>query len=305
MKKLGLSIAIATAFVAAPALALDDYATAQPAFVVPSAMFNATQTTAVGITNHSTVSVAVYWSFHNVNSEHVTDGTICLTAKDFQSFAWNADSAGVGLADVPGYLVFAAGTGNPVADATTGACTSMTGVIDTINPAALISANAFQINTTNKDVAVTPVVPLSAADFRGTAGLSSLGANDLIGAAAAGDFTTAGTLSLRYYRPATGSTTIYIWSANDVKGDYTVNAYDNQQNRKSVQLVLPNKELNLIDPSKIVGMPSSFVDGFIEWTPSRTALPTTNPDAYRGIFSYSVVSDSTFGAVQTLLNASF
>ena len=325
MKKLGLSVAIAAAFVAAPAFALDNYAVASPAFVVPAAMYNASQFTAVGITNHSTASVAVYWSFHNVNSEHVTDGTLCLTGKDFQGFAWNEVTAGTGLADVPGYLLFGVGTGQPKADKN-GACTDLAGVSDIINHTTLpkdyipgqISANAFQVNSANKDVAVTPVVPLGADDFVKDAGLSTLNADSLRKAkyAAQLNATTASpagegkTLSLRYYRPTSGGTTIYIWSPNSIKGDYTANAYDDQQNRKSIQLPLPNKELNLVDPNKIVGMPSNFVDGFIEWTPSKTVAQCTDVKGttacdYNGIFSYSVVSDSNFGAVQTLLNAVF
>ena len=116
---------------------------------------------------------------------------------------------------------------------------------------------------------------------------------------------------------ANGDTTeIVVWSAEDIGGAYTVNLYDDEQNRKSVNLVLPNAEQNTIDPSTITGRPASFVNGFIEWrTPDDDSNNDgandanddyiDNGDDGNGIVSYSVVHSVAFGARQTILNAHF
>ncbi len=319
MKKLGLSVAIAAAFAAGSVHAYDGLAEASPGLVVPVAYYDASSATAVGIINHSTANVAVFWSFHDQDSNHVTDGTFCMTGKDFFPFIWNEATAGSGLSAKQGYLVFGVGSGVPsVSDKVGGACASMSGVSDTLDSNAKISGSAFQVLSSTSDVSVTPVFPLVAADFARGAGLSTLNSQSIIGLAASPNQVSAGVnFSLRYVTSTSGNdtSTIYIWSPNSVKGQYTVNAYDNQQNRKSVNLDLPNRELNIVNPAKIVGMPTSFTDGFIEWTPpvststaEVTGLPGCTDTAgcnYAGIVSYTVVNSKAFGAVQTMLNATF
>jgi len=87
-----------------------------------------------------------------------------------------------------------------------------------------------------------------------------------------------------------------VWSTGDQKGSHTVNMFNDQQNRKSVNFDLAFEELDWFDPSTISGRPANFVDGFIEWD-AATAFGATNAS----VFSYSVINAPVFGAAQTVL----
>ena len=57
----------------------------------------------------SSTSSRLHWRFYNVNSQHVLDGTINVTANDFVRFDWCSTVAASGLPQLngqPGYLVF-------------------------------------------------------------------------------------------------------------------------------------------------------------------------------------------------------
>jgi len=277
--------------------------------VVPNVIHNgAADTTAVGLINQTATVVPVFWTFFNQDSGHVTDGCFPMTPKDFQPFVWSAQS-GLGLEGVRGYLVFAVGV--------TGATTTVANACQAANSAAqgagLISANAFQVDLANKDVAFVPVID---GDLTITGDLSTMGPTNLTAVAGAfnGAAGATNTLSMRYFVDNTlnggNETRIVVWSTGDQRGTHTVNMYDDAQNRKSVNFEMKFAELDFFNPETIPGRPAAFVDGFIEWAPFAVApadFPGTagNELAVAGgsVFSYSLINAPAFGAVQSVLGA--
>lgn len=249
--------------------------------VVPNVIHNGlADTTAVGLINQSGATKAVFWTFFDQDSKHVTDGCFTMTDKDYQPFVW-ANESGLGLEGKRGYLVFSVG-GASCADSAPG-----TGAI---------AAHAFQVTTASKDVAYTPVID-GTLTFASGANLKTLGAASLTavgGAAPVGDV-----LNMRYYLQDGAKTNIVVWSTGNQKGSHTVDIFDDKQNRKSVNFDLAKEELDWFDPSTIAGRPANFVDGFIEWD---TANATATTGGLAGsVFSYSVIDAPAFGAVQTVL----
>ena len=100
-----------------------------------------------------------------------------------------------------------------------------------------------------------------------------------------------------------------VWSTGNHSGTHTVNIYDDKQNRKSVNFKLVKAELDWFDPETIAGLPATFNDGFIEWTPGTAVTDSTatlgTPLATLGgsVFTYSAISSAAFGAVQTVLGS--
>lgn len=257
--------------------------------VVPNVIHNGlADTTAVGLINQSGATKAVYWTFFDQNSKHVTDGCFTMTDKDYQPFVW-ANESGVGLEGERGYLVFALGSGATCSVPGTPATSLATGATAAGDQ---LAAHAFQVTTATKDVAYTPVIdgPLTIAGSDLTQlGATSLSAVD--GAAPVGDV-----LNMRYYLQDGAKTNIVVWSTGDQSGSHTVNIYDDKQGRKSVNFDLAKAELDWFDPSTISGRPASYVDGFIEWNTANAASTLAG-----SVFSYSVIDAPAFGAVQTVL----
>lgn len=283
-------------------------------FVVPNVIHNgATDTTAVGIINQSSGTRALYWVFFDQNSQHITDGCFAMTSKDYQGFVWSAMS-GAGLEGKRGYLVFAAGATGAVPQTACAAAATL--APSAAAPADVdFAANAFQVNVAAQDVAFVPVIDgdLTIAGDLTTMGAASLTA--VAGAATkAAGATVTPTFSMRYYIDGVvnsgNDTRIVVWSTGDQRGTHTVNAYDDAQNRKSVNFPLAFAELDWFDPETIAGMPATHKDGFIEWNPGL-AIPAGFPGAagtdlftFGGaIFTYSLISAPAFGAVQTVLGA--
>ncbi|MBO9677046.1 MAG: hypothetical protein J7556_02360 [Acidovorax sp.] len=280
--------------------------------VVPNVVHNTiTDTTAVGFVNQSAGTIGVFWTFFDQNSNHVTDGCFPMTSKQYKPFIWSQES-GVGMEGKRGYLVFAVGA-NTAAASTAAACAASNATAQ--GSGAVLAASAFQVNTAAQDVAFVPVIdgPLTI-DLTGAAGgtsLSDMGPDSLTAVAGAA-LVTGNTFSLRYgVDGAVNSgvdTRIAVWSLGDQRGTHTVNMYDDQQNRKSVNFALKEAELSWFDPETIVGRPASFRDGFIEWKPSITPadFPGTAPLSgvtTRGVFAYSTIIAPAFGAVQSILGA--
>ncbi|KAB2894847.1 MAG: hypothetical protein F9K35_16165 [Burkholderiaceae bacterium] len=274
--------------------------------VVPNVVHNTvTDTTAVGFVNQSAGTIGVFWTFFDQNSNHVTDGCFPMTSKQYKPFIWSQES-GVGLEGKRGYLVFAVGA-NTAASSTAAACAASNATAQ--GTGAVLAASAFQVNTAAQDVAFVPVIdgPLTI-----TSNLSTMGPNDLT--AVAGAAPVGNTFSLRYGVDGTVNsgvdTRIAVWSLGDQRGTHTVNMYDDQQNRKSVNFELKEAELSWFDPETISGRPASFRDGFIEWNsgvvpadfPGSTALGSLAPTT-RGVFAYSTIIAPAFGAVQSILGA--
>lgn len=291
MKKFAMAAVAAAAMTAGVAQAYTA-GTFSNGVVVPNVIHNgATDTTAVGLVNQSGVTKAVFWTFFDQDSKHVTDGCFTMTDKDYHPFVW-VNEAGGSTAGKRGYLVFSLGAGATCATvAPTAAATD------------LLAAHAFQVNTAAQDVAYTPVIDGPLTYAAGTADLTVLGAASLEKVAGAaqtvpGAGEVGAKFSMRYFLDNGAATNIVVWSTGDQKGSHTVNIFDDKQNRKSVNFDLKFEELDWFDPAPIVGRPANFTDGFIDWD---AALVAGFPVAGASVFSYSVISAPAFGAVQTVL----
>lgn len=277
--------------------------------LVPNVVHNgAGDTTAVGlVTSGCGVDlVDVYWTFFDNNSKHITDGRITMTNNDVYAFVWAAES-GLGLEGTHGYLTF-------FVDATGDG-----GLTPPDVPAAqCLAGEAFHVVASDNDVAYVPVWPVHPVNLAagqiadltmldGTTIVTLLeGAQDVRGPGGND------TLVMRYSISSGDTTDIVVWSAESIGGPgkvYTVNMYDDEQNRRSVNFQLPNEEQNIIDPSTITGRPAEFVNGFIEWVTPDDALGDyvdnigiADGNVANGVVSYSVIRSSAFRARQTVLN---
>lgn len=306
MKKFAMAAVAAAAMTAGVAQAYT-VGTFSDGVVVPNVIHNgAADTTAVGLINQTGATVSVFWTFFDQNSGHVTDGCFPMTDKDYQPFVWSAQS-GVGLEGRRGYLVFAAGAATvalPACSAASAAAGLLAG--------AQISANAFQVDVTNKDVAFVPVIDGNLTLAGGT-NLSTMGPLSLVSVAGAATPGVNGTFSMRYYVDGTlnggNETRIVVWSTGDQRGTHTVNMYNDNQGRKSVNFALTFQELDWFNPETIAGRPADYTDGFIEWDSSVTpadfpgAAGTDLATLAGSAFTYSVISAPAFGAIQTVLGA--
>ena len=320
MKKFALAAVAAAAALAGGAASAYTVGTYSNGFVVPNVIDEGNgKTTAIGIINRTNSVVPVFWVFHDVDSKHVSDGCFPLTANQYKGLGWNqeneggeTDLRGAGHEGKRGYLVFAAG-------ASTGSTTAATACkavgADVHNTTALLSANAFQLDPGNHDVAVTPVIdgPLR---INPAAALSDLKEGDVLNVGGAATITSDLRLTARYanHVPTDSTSRVTVWSTGNHKGTHTVHVYDTKQSRRSTNFVLKNSELDFYDPAEMTGMPASHTDGFILWSPGE--LPSDAPTATAGadvplanttgtgsVFVYSTISIGSYGAVQTLLGA--
>lgn len=281
--------------------------------VVPNVIHNGpTDTTAVGLINRSGATVSVFWTFFDQDSGHVTDGCFPMTNNDYQPFVWSTMS-GLGLEGQRGYLVFAISA--LAIDAANPACSAAAAAagIRAAGPAARLSANAFQVDTTASDVSYIPVIdgPLNMGGA--PLDLSTLGADSIIGVGGAAQVPGDGNRMLMRYaidNTADGGdeTRIVVWSTGDHSGTHTVDMYDDAQGRKSVNFALTHSELDWFNPEAIPGRVATSTDGFIEWRPNvlpagAPALPTVRLADGGSAFTYSVISSPAFGAIQTVLGS--
>lgn len=313
MKKLAIAAAAAAALTAGVANAYTT-GTFSNGFVVPNVYHNgAGDTTAVGVLNGSSNSVAVHWVFYDQDSVHKRDGCFVMTANDFEPFVWAAPKSGSntldvsGLAGQRGYLVFAVGTDSSAqrdSAALKTTCDNYEAVYlpsstSAVNASAQVLAGAaFHVNTATSDVAYVPVIdgPVVTA----TAASFSASTNDPVttvaGAAEGND-----THFLRFYTAGGAKTDIVIWNsaayiAGGTGAQFSKVAfpYDtNQGSYGSITLPLTKKELNVFDAATVVG--STPNDGFIRWTPMASATTL-------GVFTYSVINAPAFGALQSIVN---
>ncbi|MGP1691084.1 MAG: hypothetical protein ACTS6O_01130 [Giesbergeria sp.] len=289
MKKFALAaVAVAAALGAGVAQAYTA-GTFSNGVVVPNVIHNGlADTTAVGLVNQSGAPAAVFWTFFDQDSNHVTDDCFVMTDKDYEPFVWS-EMAGAGTAGKRGYLVFSTGAGATCATVAPGA--------------GALAAHAFQVNVAAQDVAYTPVIDGPLTFAAGVVDLTVLGPTSLVKVAGAAQTVPVAPeigakFSMRYFLNGGASTNIVVWSTGDQTGSHTVNIYDDKQNRKSVNFDLAKKELDWFNPSSIVGRPADFVDGFIDWD---AALVAGFGGVNASVFSYSVISAPAFGAVQTVL----
>ena len=275
---IGLVMAIAMMFMAgqAGAVILGSY---EVGVLVPIAVHNGSNVdTVVGLT--ALQDNTVYWTFFDNNSTHVTDGEFDVTANDLHGFSWMAES-GMGLEDMDGYLVFTINNADILTDAAN----------------ATLGANAFMVDTATDDAIFVPCVPLDIDDYAWPLDLTTMNANSIISLSYG---TWEGvTVDIRYWiDPAySASTEIVIWTVEDVEGTYTVNMFNDEEERKSLTFELENEELNVIDPSTLLGVPADFIDGFIRWTFPDDEIAATDNDG----IAFSYITSTAFGAKQTLL----
>ena len=304
MKKLAVAAAVAAAMGAPLTASAATNAIVEKGVLVPWAVHkgSATQTTVVGLIRNNNTAAAtgcttgdVYWAFFDRDSNHVTDGQLSLTVNDLYGFNWYSN-AGSGTKDLHGYLVFAADDNGTVA---TAAATD----VDTC-----LASNAFYVDVPAGDVAFIPTVPMARNDFVNGTVLSAMGPASV---ATLANGNTATYDYVRYFIDGTANsgddTTIVLWTTGNAKpaGGVTVQAFDDEQNRKSVQMKVKYEELNLIDPeSDLTGMPASYKDGFVvfDYTIGGSGLCTAGAPC-AGRYSFSYVSSPTFKAVQTLTSA--
>jgi hypothetical protein len=263
--------------------------------------------TAIGL--NSCAAGTVYWSFFDVNSQHLLDDQFDMTANDQANLIWNvSDNPGTTrlfgdpiLEGEEGYLVFIFDTtGDAMLQATVGGSSD--------EPC--LAGAAFQVHLGDDDVAFVPTMPLNirpvapgvvAGDFdeEGGAGtgvfiddLRATDENDIARLTAGANANDV--VFLRYFIDGTvgtgDNTAIYIWSTTAPGNNITVQAYNDAQERRSITIDLPNAELNVIDPETL---PIPFTDGFIEWP-----VPAT----VGGAISWSVIDSPAFGARQTIVN---
>ncbi len=296
MKKLAMTAVAAAAVLGAGAAHAYTSGTFSNGFVVPNVIHEASgATTAVGIINTTNGNVPVYWTFHDQESKHVTDGCFVMTAKDYEPFVWSAN-AGTGMAGKRGYLVFAVG------NTATPTCGTSNEAASLATSSAIIAGNAFYVDPVAKDVAFTPVIdgPLTL-----TGNLTKLDAGSLTAVGGAAPVGGLQKISARYFvdgAPGGNDTSIVVWSTGNQKATYTVNMFDDKQNRKSVNFDLQHAELDWFNPEEIGGRPAAFLDGFIEWDVPSLGSGTSSVST-GSVFVYSVISSPAFGAVQTVLGA--
>jgi len=273
MKKLSLAVAVAATLSAGVAHAYT-VGTPDDGVLVPNVIHNGSgDTTAVALINHGTTGVTVYWTFFDQDSTHITDGQFALTGNDMRTFIW-AEESGLGLDGQRGYLVFHVGDG---AAAPTVAADQ-------------ISAAAFQV--TAGDAVFVPTFPIDDTDLPGVTDLTNLDATSLatLGSGAAGG----DTVDMRYEFTGDFQTNIVVWSTGGLNGTSTVNMFNDEQQRKSVNFTCEFDELCFIDPTTIAGRPADYTNGFIR--------ATTFPQDF---VSYSMVRSASFGATQTILNTHY
>ena len=274
---IGLVMTLAMMFMAgqASAVTLGMYDTGQlvPMVVHDGKCLN----TVVGI--QSVKATTVYWTFFDVDSDHVTDGWFPMTKNDYYPFSW-MDESGFGLEGIPGYLVFTSGAGDASPDAT--------GTDD-------IFANAFLVDAAASDAAFIPVVPLDILDYAPGVDITAMDRFSIRSL-------TAGTapdqvLDIRYWiDPAyCAFTDVVLWSVCCVHDTYTVVIFDDNENWRSLNFELPNCQLNVMDPSILVGRPAGFIDGFI-----RFRVPSFS-SCTNDMFVFSYVDSDLIGAMQTML----
>ncbi len=291
MKKLSLAVAVAATLGAGVAAA---YTTAVPAdgVLVPNVIHNTVaDTTAVGLINHSTAPVTVYWTFFDEDSNHITDGQFPMTGGDYYPFVWSEES-GLGLEDMRGYLTFHVGD----------SAGNITVTAD------MISGAAFQLNAADGDAVFVPTFPILDRDLRvASQNLTTLDAASYINIAGAA-VADQGVVDMRYEINSDWTSMITLWATEGLDTVRTVNMYNDEQERKSVNFECEHEELCFVNPADILGRPADFTRGFIRLDTTYIANATADaviagtPVNDGSFVSYTTVQSTAYRATQTVLN---
>jgi hypothetical protein len=273
------------------------------------------RSTVVGV--NSCATGTVYWTFWDPDTKHVTDGRFKITTNETYSYIWSdPQNSGVGLENQVGYLTFILDTS---VTASTSDSDGIPGALD-VSDIPCLAANAFQVDLNVSDVVFQPTLPLDATlgDFgQPVDGLyTPFTSGDSVPLDELDELSIAGLsaganghdiIHLRYLIDPSGQnqSIIYVWSAQDMSGSYTVNMYRHDQHVKSVTLNFPNEELNWIRPEQILGRDPTHLDGVIRFNVPEVHGDQDDDgvsDQVRGVFSWTFVSGAAFGAVQTIIN---
>lgn len=277
MKKLGLAVAVSAALGVG---AVHAYTVAVPddGVLVPNVIHNGgADTTAIMLTNHAQRPVWVYWTFFDEDSVHLVDGQFRMTENDMQRVIWS-EVSGVGLENQRGYLVFMVGAS--ATDPTPGEGQD------------LISAAAFQADAFNNDAIFIPTFPINDADLEAGANLTTLDEDSLVSLASGAPARS--TVDMRYEIPGDFESSVLLWSTGGLDDRFTVNMFDDNQNRQSVNFICEFDELCFVDPQDILGRPANFLSGYIRFVTAGTGV---------GDFvSYTAIRGTSFPATQTVLN---
>ena len=317
MKKHALTVAVAGALgvLSAQSATVTEF---DNGVLVPFAIHggSALDSTAVGLT--SCAAGVVYWAFWDVDTVNVLDGEFPMTAQDQFSYIWAEQSLG-NFQDQPGYLTF-------VLDTNRGNSSSFAALDISDSPCLAGAAFQVDIGGAERDVAFLPAIELdaSAGDFGPLVSgvyepnLQALDAESITDCQACGANWN-DVLYLRYFidgAPGGNDSSIIIWSSEDISGDFKVQIYDDDQNRISANMTLPNKELNILDPEDPASFGLTvfpFNSGFVLWDLIDSRVPGNGivldkegdapeftPDG--DITSFTIITSDNVGASQTVLN---
>lgn len=244
-----------------------------------SVIGNSTSTTTTTTTTQT--NVTVYWGFFDKDGNMLVNKFFQMPLGGFHAFQWSKESAGENLTNTEGYLVFTIGDDKGA-------------LIKT----AAISGSAFRINSTAKDAAFVPVIPLVSGDLNSATNLAKMDNTILKGVT---NIVPVGkTMLMRYWIDPSvgGSSVIKIWSLCDLTGGYTINVADTDGNSQKTGIIINSKNLNSVDPTTIPNMPFNYKTGFIYFTvPTGTcAKGQTN-----AMMAISFLTSSQFGATQTII----
>jgi len=293
MKKITLALAVSGALGVSStvqAITVSEFASG---VLVPHALWVSGETsTAIGLT--AACAGTVYWTFFDEDTKHIIDGEFKMSEYDWVQFS-HSDTIGdvkggfnngpqfPGLDGQRGYYVF-------VHDVSVDS-----NLLIGSSDAPCLAGNAWQINGNSDDVIYIPTLPIHTDELAFGDDVRDMGTQSLHSLSAGASANNGDILLLNYADDAAVSD-IVIWSAQNVKGSYTVFVYNTDEQRASTNLDLPNAELNVID-SNTVTKPIGHVVGFIEWRLSDAADPDED-----GIFSFSLIRPAAADATQTVIN---
>lgn len=249
--------------------------------LVPYANFNATDTTAVGLT--SSQAGTVYWAFFDANGNRRTQGSFVTNAYQLYSFVWSSQAAtapgGAALANTEGYLLFALDSDG-------------SGTITGADSPAL-GGNAFHVSL--GDVAFQPVLPVDAGMLvdPNPANWTVAGVNP--GSYLGLGFFEGAPLYVQYVidtTPGGDRTRMHVWCDTNFTLVQSMTLDNGAGVTQAVNVQMLNSRLNVIDIEQIPGINPAFNGGgFIRWTMAGQA---------GGCSIFSVAYSPVFAATQTL-----
>lgn len=252
--------------------------------IVPLARFGDDgETTAVGLTTN-TSSGLVRWIFYDQNGLLLASGAKAVTQNRYNAFVMSSE-VGANLSGDIGFLLFCLDSNSD-------------GSIDSDDVVGL-SANAFQVEITEQDVAYLPTIPVFRSNLdafsreNNFSEWQSMPVVNLSVGANSGDV-----IELQYLiNGDTGSgekSTFYIFSVDEPDSSDTMVLVGPGGQTITFPVALTKDHLNIVSVESIEGInnTSAVGSGLAYWA------VTSDP---RDSFAFSIVKSPAFGATQTLL----